>query len=319
RDRRHIPAPTACDLVHNSRRTVQLRDREHQEATMKLPSLACAAACALTFTAATASPTFAESTVPGAAPPPRTGPKLTPPRGRELDKFTTRTQPPGAETMLPKPRGAQVVDEFADTRIAADRARRAADAIFAETETALTHVPREQSMWARAFATTRGSRASASEISAAVAAAFPNAEPRQRIKIHMIVLMIQMGDIVGALRSYAALTEHSQRQFSRLIVKKLDGIRRARATLINEFARIKPTPGYAGGDPNGAARAQDRSLRYTQFVQMSTQMMNELQNTERELVDALQSMQRQLDQLWQSHASFRDADFRTSDRIMTTR
>ena len=31
---------------------------------------------------------------------------------------------------------------------------------------------------------------------------------------------------------------------------------------------------------------------YTQFVQMSTQLMNELQNTERELVDSLQTMHR---------------------------
>lgn len=81
---------------------------------MKIFSLACAAACALAFAAATASSSFAESTTPGAAPPTRTGPKVTPPpRGRELDKFTTRTQPPGDKAALPKPGGPAVVDDFA--------------------------------------------------------------------------------------------------------------------------------------------------------------------------------------------------------------
>lgn len=286
---------------------------------MKVTSLTVAA-CALAFATGTASSACAQSTVPGATPPTRTGPKVTPPpRGRALDKFTTRTQLPGDKSALPKSGSPTVVDDFADERMAADRTQRATDAIFAETETMLALIPREQAMWARAFATNQGSRAGAAEIWAAIAAAFPNAEPQQKIKIHMIVLMIQMGDIVGALRSYAALTERDQRMFTRLIVKKLDDIQRSRSTVIKNFARTKPPGGYAGANPGGAALAQDKTSRYTQFVQMSTQLMNELQNTERELVDALQSMHRQLNQLWQSYASFRDQEFRTNNRIMTTR
>lgn len=80
---------------------------------MKILSLACAVGCTLAF-AATAAPALAESSVPGAAPPTRTGPKVTPPpRGRELDKFT-RTQPPGDKPGRDKP-GPKPVDDLAGT------------------------------------------------------------------------------------------------------------------------------------------------------------------------------------------------------------
>ena len=49
---------------------------------------------------------------------------------------------------------------------------------------------------------------------------------------------------------------------------------------------------------------------------MSTQLTNELQNTERELVDALQTMHRDLESLWQAYESMREEGFRTNERIM---
>ncbi len=141
----------------------------------------------------------------------------------------------------------------------------------------------------------------------------------QKVKIHMILLQIMMGDITGALRSYAVLMDRDMRQFTRLIVKKLDSVRKARSQVIRNFARTKPAKAYAGNNPAQAARAQDRSSKYTQYVQMSTQLMNELQNTERELVDALQSMHRQTQTFWESYAGFRDQEFRTNERVMTMR
>ena len=48
-------------------------------------------------------------------------------------------------------------------------------------------------------------------------------------------------------------------------------------------------------------------------------MMNELQNTEREMVDALQTQFRNSETMWQSVAGFRDEQFRTNDRVMTMR
>lgn len=144
-------------------------------------------------------------------------------------------------------------------------------------------------------------------------------EGESKVKIHMILLQIMMGDIVGALRSYSLLMDRDLRAFSRLIVKKLDGVRKARSMVIRNFARTKPPRAYAGSNPQTAARAQDRSSKYTQFVQMSTQLMNELQNTERELVDALQTQKRDLDNFLQSYAGMRDDDKRVAERVMTSR
>ncbi|HCU25828.1 MAG TPA: hypothetical protein DF383_12490 [Deltaproteobacteria bacterium] len=144
-------------------------------------------------------------------------------------------------------------------------------------------------------------------------------EQEAKVKMHMILLQIMMGDIAGALRSYAVLMDRDLRQFTRLLVKKLDGVRKARSMVIRNFARTKPPRAYSGQNPQTAARAQDKSARYTQFVQMSTQLMNELQNTERELTDALQSQFRNAETFWQTVATFRDETFRTNDRVMTMR
>ncbi len=138
-------------------------------------------------------------------------------------------------------------------------------------------------------------------------------------KIHKILLMIMMGDVVGALREYNVIMDRDLRMFSRQIVDKLGQVRRARARVIMNFASEQAPRAYAGSDPNAAARAQDQSQRYTQYVQLATQAMGELQTTERNLVDALGTMKRDLDNMWQSYASMRDADTRVSERLMTTR
>ncbi len=138
-------------------------------------------------------------------------------------------------------------------------------------------------------------------------------------KIHKILLMIMMGDISGALREYNVIMDRDLRMFSRQIVDKLGQVRRARARVIMNFASEQAPRAYAGSDPNAAARAQDQSQRYTQYVQLATQAMGELQTTERNLVDALGTMKRDLDNMWQSYASMRDADTRVSERLMTTR
>ena len=143
--------------------------------------------------------------------------------------------------------------------------------------------------------------------------------PEQKVKIHMILLQIMMGDIVGALRSYAATNDRDERVFTRAAVADLNRIRQARERVLAAFARKQPPRAHAGNVPAQSARTQDRAARYTQFVQMSTQLMNELQNTERELVDALQTQFRNLDTFWQAVATFRDQTFRTNDRVMTIR
>ena len=144
-------------------------------------------------------------------------------------------------------------------------------------------------------------------------------QQQEMVKIHKILLMIMMGDVTGALREYNVIMDRDLRMFSRQIVDKLGQVRRARARVVMNFASEQAPRAYAGSDPNAAARAQEQSQRYTQYVQLATQAMGELQTTERNLVDALGTMKRDLDNMWQSYASMRDADARVSERLMTTR
>jgi hypothetical protein len=191
-------------------------------------------------------------------------------------------------------------------------------AVFDETESILALAPVRQVEWARAYASGPGRRASAEQIQAAIRSAFPNDPLGMRAQTALIVQVILMGDIVGALRSYTA-QDRTNRRVSQELVREMERVASARSSVIRNFARTKPPRAYAGGDPSQVARAQDRSSRYTQYVQMSTQLMNELQNTERELVDRLQTMDRDMQTFWQSYAGFRDEEFRTNERAITTR
>lgn len=196
----------------------------------------------------------------------------------------------------------------------------AARAVFEETETLLALAPARQVEWARAYADRRGpKRTSAADLHTAVDRSFPDDPPAMKIQIRLITSIIMMGDIVGALRSYAMLVDRQSQQYNRKVVQELASVQKARSTVIQNFARSKPPRAYAGKDPSQAARAQDRSARYTQFVQINTQLINELQSSSRELMDSLQTMRRDVDELWQAYSSLRDQDFRTNERIMTVR
>lgn len=191
--------------------------------------------------------------------------------------------------------------------------------LFDETESVLTLAPANQVAWARGFASGSGRSSNATQARNAARTAFPDDPPGMQAQAALISQIIMMGDVIDALRQHAAPGQRDRRRFTAQLMKQLDQAQSARSTIIRNFARTKPPRAYAGSNPQVAARAQDRSARYTQFVQMNTQLMNELQNTERELMDALQTMQRDLADLWQTYASMRDEHFRTNERVMQTR
>jgi len=140
-----------------------------------------------------------------------------------------------------------------------------------------------------------------------------------KVKMNLILMQIMMGDIVGALRSYAVLRDRDARQFTQTIMDKLDKVRTARTQVIQNFGATTPPQAYAGNDSAEAARAQDRSSKYTQYVQMSTSLMSELQDTEKELMDAETEVTRDNQSFWESYAGFRDQEFKTADRVMSVR
>jgi hypothetical protein len=196
----------------------------------------------------------------------------------------------------------------------------AARAVFDETETLLALAPARQVEWACAYADRRGpKRTSAADLQTAVERSFPDDPPAMKIQIRLITSIIMTGDIVGALQSYSMLVNRQVQDYNLKLVQDLASVQKARSTIIRNFARSKPPRAYAGQDPSQAARVQDKSARYTQFVQVNTQLMNELQNSSRELMDSLQAMRREVDELWQAYSSFRDQDFRTNERVMRMR
>jgi hypothetical protein len=86
--------------------------------------------------------------------------------------------------------------------------------------------------------------------------------------------------------------------------------------VIRNFALTPPPEKYAGDDKNMKERSEDRISRYKQFVQLSTQTMNESQNIERELTDALKTQFRNIEQMWQQLAQLEEEKFRTDARMI---
>ncbi len=143
-------------------------------------------------------------------------------------------------------------------------------------------------------------------------------ERDHQVKIHMVLAQILMGDIPGAMRSYLLMMDRDLRQFTRLVVEKLGQVREARSTVIRNFARTQPPEVYAGTDEKMKERSAERGSRYTQFVQLNNQLMNELQSSERELTDALQTQFRNIEQMWQQLAQLEEEKFRTDSRMART-
>jgi hypothetical protein len=226
---------------------------------------------------------------------------------------------PSVRCSQDQPESARTSRDAPDRRVRLQTPINVQVSTFDETESVLSLAPAQQVDWARAYASGAGRRANAREIVAAVRRRFPDDPPAMRAQTALIVQLILMGDIVGAMRSHQAQLARDERRPSREFTAALGQAERTQSTIIRRFARDRPPRAYAGANSLQAARAQNRMARYTQFVQASTQLMNELQNSERELVDALQSMNRNIETFWESYAGFREEDFRTTERVMSTR
>lgn len=189
--------------------------------------------------------------------------------------------------------------------------------LFQENERVLDLAPHKQSAWAEQYASKHKFSTNINLLRQTAVKAFLNDPPGMIAQVNLLTYLLITGDTIAAMEGYMKKNPKADR--SAKLSNELNQLRRARSRIIRNFASKKPPRAYAGENPSTAARAQDKSQRYTQFVQLSTQTMNELQNTERELVDTLQTMKRDLDSLWQQYASMRDNEFRTDERIMNVR
>jgi hypothetical protein len=142
-------------------------------------------------------------------------------------------------------------------------------------------------------------------------------EADMRIKMTKLMFMIMMGDVVGAVREMVFESEKQNRMLNRTLVKQLDKVREAKSKILLAMGQNNPPPAHDNtNDPAGAARDQNRQAKYTQWVSVTTQLMSEVQQTERELLDTLSEGRKDIDQLWEAYSGLKEADARTTRTVI---
>jgi len=142
-------------------------------------------------------------------------------------------------------------------------------------------------------------------------------ESQMKVKMNMIMFMIMMGDVVGAVRAMTFESERQNRVFNRLLVTQLDKVRQAKSKVLLAMAQKPPPTAHNNtNNPQGAANDQNAQAKYTQWVSVTTQLMSELQNTERQLMDLMSEARRNIDQSWEAYSGMKEADARTTRTVI---
>ena len=131
------------------------------------------------------------------------------------------------------------------------------------------------------------------------------------------MFMIMMGDVVGAVRSMVFESERQNRMFNRLLVKQLNKVRQSKSKVLMAMARKPPPTAHNNtNNPQGAANDQNKQAKYTQWVSVTTQLMSELQNTERQLTDLLSEGRRNINEMWEAYSGMKEAEARTTRTVI---
>ncbi len=142
-------------------------------------------------------------------------------------------------------------------------------------------------------------------------------EQQTRAKMRMILFMILTGDVVGAMRSVVFESERDNRIFNRILLKQLNGIRKAKSKVLMAMGRKKPPTAHDNtNDPAGAARDQNKQATYTQWVTITTNLMQEISQTERELTDEMAEGRRQVNDRWEALKGLADNEDRTNQALL---
>ncbi|MBL7685648.1 MAG: hypothetical protein JNK65_06415 [Deltaproteobacteria bacterium] len=143
------------------------------------------------------------------------------------------------------------------------------------------------------------------------------AEHQLKIKMRMIMFLVMMGDVVGAMRQMVFESEKMNRMFNRTLVKQLNRVRQAKSKILMAMGRKRPPTAHDNtNNAAGAARDQNKQAKYTQWVSVTTQLMSEVQQTERELMDLMSEARRNINELWESYSGFKEAEARTTRTVI---
>ncbi len=142
-------------------------------------------------------------------------------------------------------------------------------------------------------------------------------EHQMKVKMRIIMFLILMGDVVGAVRQMVFESERQNRMFNRLLVKQLNKVRESKSKVLLAMARKSPPTAHDNtNNPSGAARDQNRQAKYTQWVSVTTQLMSELQNTERQLTDLLSEGRRNINEMWEAYSGLKESEARTTRTVI---
>ncbi len=144
-----------------------------------------------------------------------------------------------------------------------------------------------------------------------------HAEHQMKVKMRMIMFLILMGDIVGAVRAMTFESERQNQVMNRLLVMQLNKVRESKSKVLLAMARKPPPTAHDNtNNPSGAAHDQNKQAKYTQWVSVTTQLMSELQNTERQLMDILSEGRRNINELWEGYSGLKEAEARTTRTVL---
>jgi len=112
-------------------------------------------------------------------------------------------------------------------------------------------------------------------------------------------------------------SERLNKMFNKMIVKQLEKVREAKSKILTAMGRTPPPRAHDNtNNPQGAANDQNKQAKYTQWVSVTTQLMSEVQQTERELMDVLSEGRRNINDLWEAYSGMKEAEARTTRTVI---
>ncbi len=125
-----------------------------------------------------------------------------------------------------------------------------------------------------------------------------------RYRMRMIALANLLGpEFVLQMLVYQA--EDDDKMGNRLFLKQLNRVRETKSKILKAIALKPPPPANASGNPTAAADAQNKQAKYTQWVSVSQQLMQEVQQSERTIMDVMKDRMEAKSRLWEFYTDFK--------------
>jgi hypothetical protein len=142
------------------------------------------------------------------------------------------------------------------------------------------------------------------------------AERELQVKMRILMLMILMGDVAGAVRYMAFEAERQNRLFNRFLNKQLGKLREGKSKILLALGRKMPPKAHdTTNNPQAAEADRLAQQKYTSWTSVTTQLLSEMQQGEREIGDLLTQGRQHIDRMWETYKSLKEAEARTDRTV----